>query len=236
MRFRRGIAGGLIAQALCSAPAAADPSWAALEPSRAAFTVHLSRTSTACATARDREVQARLTELRVALEDTQLHAQLWTWGWLSFYVLGFGIQTTRAALADQSSARGALTVSAVKAAIGITSLSLRLPRARLGADEIPAADPLDPEGNLAALRLAEAALREDARRARRRTSWIAHASSLLLTTAGVLIVGLGFDDWPRALRNGALSIAFGEMVIWSQPWQPDNHWQDYRARYPSVAP
>lgn len=180
---------------------------------------------------RDAEVQARLTFLRDALEDTERHAQLWAWGWLSFYVVGLGVQGTRAVLTDDRAARADFLVGAVKAGIGITAHALRLPRARLGADDIPEADALDADANLAALALAEAALREDARRARRRYSWMPPVASVLLNLAGGVVVGAGYDDWSRGLTSAALGVAIGQIVHWSQPWQPDGHLEAYRARF-----
>lgn len=179
----------------------------------------------------DEEVRARLAFLRAALEDTKLHGQLWAWGWLGFYALGVGAQSVRAAIEDRPSVRADFVVSAVKSGIGIVTHTLRLPRSRLGADDIPAYDPRDPAGNLAALRLAEAALRQDARRAAQRYSWIAHATSVLLNVAGALVVGLGYDNWPRGITSAAVGIAVGQVVVWSQPWQPEGHVEAYEARF-----
>lgn len=181
--------------------------------------------------AEDIEVQARLTFIRQRLERTQPHAQYWTWGWLSFYTLGLGIQTTRASLATGRSAKADLTLSSIKAGIGIVGLALRLPRSRHGADDIPEADPQDPAGNRAALVLAENALRKDLRKAKSRRNWIAHSTSIAMGLLHTIIIGFGYDDWNRAIRNGLVSIAFGEAVIWSTPWEAEGDWEEYQATF-----
>ena len=163
---------------------------------------------------------------------TQWHGQLWAWGWLSFFsVGGVGVQGTRIGLVDDRALRADLVVGVIKTSAGITGHLLRFPRARHGAEGIPAADPLDPEGNEAALALAEAAMREDLRKARGRYNWIAHAGALLVNTAHLLIIGLGYDDWLQGLQSAGIGLAFGELVLWSQPWEAESDWAEYEATF-----
>jgi len=47
--------------------------------------------------------------------------------------------------------------------------------------------------------------------------WLMHGANVLINVGAMLILGLGFDRWDSGAINGAIGIALGELMIFSQP-------------------
>lgn len=180
----------------------------------------------------DEQVQQRLAFLEEQLEENRTHATWWQNGWTTFYALGIVIQSTRAGLeGDHKGRQGDYIVSAVKAAFGVTALLARPLRARNGADNVRALPDGTSEDRLRRLAVAEEDLRGDAEAAEKRLYWVRHAINIVGNAAGGVVVWKAFDDRTRAWRSAGVGMAIGEVVILSQPWEPERSWEEYQRRF-----
>jgi hypothetical protein len=179
----------------------------------------------------DPDSAARVRFIEDRLEQRRRYAD-WYWkGWTGFYALGTAVQSYRGAVENDDSKQADLVISAVKALFGTTVFLLRPPRARLGADASRAIAATSPERCRERLRVAEAALREDAKNADRRRSWKQHALNVLLNVGGAIIVDEAYDDPSRGWRSAGIGIAVGEVAILTFPWKADEDLEEYQAKF-----
>jgi hypothetical protein len=183
----------------------------------------------------DEEIAARTSFIEERLRRNSRHALAWQASWTAIYAGGMVVQTGRAVVAESTSERADLIVSASKATIGTLSRVLRPPRAVLGARPLARVAGDSREERVNRLLMAEALARYDARQADNRYSWIAHTVNIGLNVAGALIVHLAFHDPERAWTSAAIGIAVGELQIWTQPWQPKRAWEAYQRSYGTPA-
>jgi hypothetical protein len=172
----------------------------------------------------------RLAFVEHRLAAGQTYAKWWYRGFTTFYALGTIVSSVDAGLEDDSGQRADAIVGAVKALIGTTRLLIWPPIAKEGAD--PVADlPTATEADCRArLTRAEDILRQAAKEADSRYSWIRHAGVVGLNVAGGLIVAEGFgesDGW----INAGVGIAVGEAFTWSHPWRASSDLEDYEREY-----
>jgi hypothetical protein len=185
------------------------------------------------------DLEARATFLEQSLEGPQVHARAWWWGWLSFYSAAVIAQSIRLGLVDgmdesAPAQRADFTISIVKAVGGITSLLLLPLSAMDGAEEMQKVEGDTIEDARRRVMLGEAALAENASESDRRYNWIRHTAMIAVNIAGGLIVWLGYEDLQRGAISTAVGIAVGEIILWTQPWQPRDSFDEYRASFDNV--
>ncbi len=179
----------------------------------------------------DREVEQRLAYLEKHLDAGRDYAWWWWNGWTAFYAIGVVVESTEAGLADGGAKRADYIVGAVKATTGTILLLSRPLAAKDGADTIRALPGTSPADRRLQLVAAEERLRRNAEASNRRYSWLRHFTVVGLNSAGALIVWKGFGDRTRAWRSAGIGIGVGETMLWSQPWWPNQDWEDYQRRF-----
>ncbi len=185
----------------------------------------------------DAALDQRLRFLEAQLEAPKIHAQVWFWGWLSVYAGSAGIQGLRLGLVDgaeldATAQRADLTVTIVRSVLAFANhlLFYRL-KARYGAEPMQEIEGEDRAAKLARLAAGEEALVSYAAESRRRYSWVRHALAVAVNLAGFFITWQGYNDLRQALLTTGIGLTLGEIIIWSQPWQPVGALEEYRARY-----
>jgi hypothetical protein len=217
-RGRRAIAPGLLSLALLllgfAAPAEANDSIAPISGDLSAAT--------------DGALEKRLRFLTTRFEAGERYARYWQTGFTTAWASGIVVGSVQASLSSEPDNRVPAIVTATKGVIGTTRLLLSPHPARLGAA------PLDVErenerATLEARVIAgERQLLAIEKRAERRTSWIPHLANAGLNLAGGgVIFALGNPS--DAIQNVAIGIAFGELMIWTQPRRGIRDSKDYRA-------
>ena len=161
------------------------------------------------------------------LDDSQLHGQIWWYSWLtvnSISAVGLG---TAAALTGDHDDRVKNATNATKAAIGLTRMIFDPLEARLGADKIRPLLSDTRERRIAKLRAAEAQLQRNALRAEQRWSWQDHLGNAAINgAAGALVATLG--ETGDAYEVGVGGFIGGLAFLLTQPWDPDDHWEQYK--------
>ena len=162
------------------------------------------------------------------LDDSQLHGQIWWYGWLtvnSVSAVGLG---TAAALTGDHDDRVKNATNATKAAIGLTRMIFDPLEARLGADEIRPLPSDTREQRIAKLRAAEAQLQSNAERAEQRWSWQKHLGNVAINgAAGAIVATLG--ETGDAYEVGIGGFIGGLAFLLTQPWDPDDDWEQYKS-------
>ncbi|EPC00322.1 hypothetical protein L861_07440 [Litchfieldella anticariensis FP35 = DSM 16096] len=150
---------------------------------------------------------------RDALERGERQANYWQYGWTGFYATTLAVNAYQASEASDSNDRFDARVGAVKSALALGGMFFDRqphPEARRELERLYAEDDLA---------LARALIEQTAAVERERRSWRARVGSLIVNTAGGLVIGIG-DDRPS---DGAISFATGmlinELQIWTQPRQ-----------------
>ena len=183
----------------------------------------------------DAELDSRIAFLEEHLEAPKVHARAWWWGWMSFYAAAIGAQSVRLALVDPEdedarAQRADFTISIVKTALGVASLLFVPLKAMEGASDMYEIQGETREDKILRLRAGEAALLENAEQAELRHWWVRHALIVALNLAHGLIVWIGYDDPERGMISAGLGIVVGEIIAWTQPWQPLDSRAAYLAR------
>ena len=208
----RTVAGALLLLMLagCATPPASLPEPAAPEPDLS-----------------EREVQARIDFIEERLEDRQLHAQIWYWGWLTIFTGSTIGNSYAAATTDHGPQRANGIAQAVLSASGIGDALFRPFNARFGAEPIRVLPDATPEDRRQKLARAEALLRGNAERASERTSWQYHLANAAPNWVAGLIVWAAGDGQKGAMT--ALTGTLGsEAHIWTEPGGPVQDWADYQ--------
>ncbi|WP_043531471.1 hypothetical protein [Litchfieldella xinjiangensis] len=148
-----------------------------------------------------------------ALQRGEHQATYWQYGWTGIYGTSLAYNAYQASEADDSDDRFDARVGAVKSALALGGMFFDRqphPEARRNLERLRGED------NLAHAR---ALIEQTAAVERERRGWQARVGSLVVNTAGGLVIGVG-DDRPR---DGAISFATGmlvnELQIWTQPRQ-----------------
>lgn len=179
--------------------------------------------------------EARLNWLVERTDSRELYADLWWRGWISFYALGVGVQSTRAALEDDGGKQADLIVGAVKAVGGTARLYFSRPVARLGADPLRVEPLPDEAACLQRVAQGEALLQQAAHESDRRWGWKAHAFNVALNMAGAVIVTQAFDQ-KSGWTSAGIGIAVGEAMLWSHPWHGRSDLEEYEASFEPRVP
>jgi hypothetical protein len=180
----------------------------------------------------DEEVNERLRFAEEKLDYRRTYANIWWKGWTGFYIAGVGVQGYKASNTDSAGKRADFIASVVKSVGGIADKMYDPLRARLGADPIREMPSETREERLRQLALAEELLRKDAKQADRRYSILRHVGNLVVNAGAAVIVTQAFDTSDkRGWTSAGIGFAVGEAMIWSQPWWPHQHLDEYESRF-----
>lgn len=180
----------------------------------------------------DGDTAARIRFIEDSLEANRDYARYYRNGWLSFYTIGVGFSSYQAA--TDNGERAVQTLSAIKAVGGIARILIWPPNAKEGAD----ASRTLPSTNAAEcsqrLEVAEETLRLNARQAGQRWDWKPHVINAAIHVTGAIIVAETWGARRAAWQQAALGELFGEVIIWSFPWQATSVLEEYERRFPAT--
>lgn len=178
----------------------------------------------------DDEIDARVAFIEERLDDGQLHAQIWQYGFTTGYGLGALYGTVGASITNDNDQRVEFIVTGAKAFIGVGRLLYSPHPARHGAEPVREVQGSGREDRLRRLAVAEDLLDENAERARSRWAWQRHVANIALNMAGFGVVWtLGEEG--AAISSTALGIVVGEAMAFSMPWRAEDDLEDYRVRF-----
>ena len=148
------------------------------------------------------EPSARLARLHAALDADELHVQIWWYGWSGLFAGAGGVQTGLAVLSNDSAFRTQNLVSATDSWLAVAGMALTPVKPGQRWDLLADA-PVDIR-----LKLAEAELRDRARRERQVGGWLDHA------LCAVVAVGSSAYLWLHEKQpGGALMVGLSDLVI-----------------------
>jgi hypothetical protein len=180
----------------------------------------------------DEEVNDRLRFAEEKLDYRRDYANYWWKGWTGFYIAGIGERGYKASHTDSAGKRADFLASVVKSGLGIFDKMRDPLRARFGADPVREMPSATREDRLRQLAVAEEALRKDAQQADRRYSILRHVGNLVVNAGAAVIVTQAFDTSDkRGWTSAGVGFAVGEVMIWSQPWWPRQHLDEYESRF-----
>lgn len=197
--------------------------------------VWLLKTSSAWADApTDAEVSRRLAFLENRLARGAASANLW---WSSWYygwtALTMG-QFVWAIVTPDNGRRKDLAVGAASSTLGLLPLGVLPFPARTAWQDlsrVPATSPADRRRKLA---FAEHLLKAAASDEKLRRSWVNHATSIGVSIAAGLVLGVGYDRPTSGVLNALGGIVLSEIQIWTQPTAAITDLADYqKLRQPS---
>jgi hypothetical protein len=178
----------------------------------------------------DSELDARLRFLEERLDEGEMWAKSWHWGWAGVYSASVAYETAIAIKADHEKNRIDNIVSIAKSTIGISWLLLWRHPGRNGADPMRAVTGDSREARLARLTAGEVLLQAVAKRAEERTDWRYHAGNIALNLAGAgLIFGYGHES--DAWKSLGAGIVVGELNLWVAPKRGIQDLSDYQTRF-----
>jgi hypothetical protein len=180
----------------------------------------------------DEEVSERLRFAEEKLDYRRRYAQAWQYGWTSFYGLGIAVQSYQAATTESAGKQADYIASAIKAVGGVADKLIRPLRARKGAEPLREMPDATREDRVRRLAVAEEYLRTDAEQADRRFSILRHVGVVGVNSVAAVIVSQAFEtDDDRAWTSAGVGIVVGEIMIWTQPWWPRGHLEEYESRF-----
>lgn len=180
----------------------------------------------------DEEVNERIRFAEEKLDYRRDYANYWWKGWTGFYIAGVGVQGYKASHTDSAGKRADFIASVIKSGGGIFDKMRDPLRARFGADPIRDMPSATREDRLRQLAVAEKLLEKDAQQADRRYSILRHVGNLVVNAGAAVIVTQAFDTSDkRGWTSAGVGFAVGELMIWSQPWWPRQHLDEYQSRF-----
>ena len=173
----------------------------------------------------------RLRFIEQRLDAGRTYASVWWWGWFGTYALSAVSSGIQAGSADDAADRANIVAGSVKSVLAAGGLMLWPHGARHGT----AALDRDASGRDADcaehLPRAEALLRQNAHDAKARYRWQTHALTMGITATAALVVAEGYDARRLAWTSAAVSFAFSELAIWTQPWRAAADLREYERRF-----
>lgn len=172
------------------------------------------------------QIDKRLAFLTSRLDDTQLHAAAWQYGWMTINS-GGAVWSSFNAARHNGTDQINDAMQAGKSVIGITYLLVDPMPGRHGADPIRALPSATRAEKLAHLEEAERLFRKTVRRSEERKSLLMHIGNVglhVITSSVLLGLGAEKDAWMTFL----IDTASGEVQIWSRPWEPVGDWEEYQ--------
>lgn len=151
---------------------------------------------------------ARLEELTRHFDDNHAAANAWFWGWTAAYgALTVG-QAIGFAVVNDRELRVNFAVGGISSLVGWVALLIPPFPAAFAKRRLAAAP---------GLARAEELLRDSAEAERFGRSWWLHAGCVALSVAGGLVLWLGYGYLVDGIINTLVSVAVGELQIWTQP-------------------
>jgi hypothetical protein len=175
----------------------------------------------------ERQVDQRLTFVTHRLDDNELHASMWYYGFLAVNVGGMVAGAATAAVEEDSDDQVYDICNASLGLIGTIYLVADPLPGRSGSDpvaEMPSTTHADRAAQLAE---AEEILYRAAGRAKQRTGWVLHTGNVVLNAAAASVL-LARESYGNAALLFFLNTAVGEAQILLTPWQPLDDWEEYR--------
>ena len=173
----------------------------------------------------DAQIDARVDFIDQRLDDNQLHANIWQWGWLTVNAAGMIVGSVNAPMHRHTQQTYDI-IQASKGLVGTVFLAVDPNPGLWGGDEIRDLPNVTRADKLARLAAAEDLLHTAAIRARRRLYWPFHVANIAFNAIGGAIL-LGLEDYGRAAKSFGIGAAVGEVEILSAPWAPDTDWEEY---------
>ncbi|MDJ0935953.1 MAG: hypothetical protein QNJ06_22045 [Kiloniellales bacterium] len=175
----------------------------------------------------DAEVDQRLRFLEQRLDDSRTHGQIWWYTWLTLNGGSAIANTAMAAGTGDHDDTVSHAVQAARATIGTANMLLDPLEARHGADNIRDLPEGTREEKLAKLRLAEDQLKRNAERTDTRYDWKRYAGNAAINAAAGGIIAAWAEEG-EAWQVGVTGFLGGLAMLWSEPWNPNNDWEDYQ--------
>lgn len=175
----------------------------------------------------DAEIDQRLRFLEQRLDDSRTHGQIWWYTWLTLNGGSAIANTAMAAGTGDHDDTVSHAVQAARATIGTTNMLLDPLEARHGADNIRDLPESNREERLAKLRLAEDQLKRNAERTDTRYDWKRYAGNAAINAAAGGIIAAWAEEG-EAWQVGITGFLGGLAMLWSEPWNPNNDWEDYQ--------
>lgn len=192
----------------------------------------------------DFELDERLAFLEERLDEGEMYAKFWQWGWTAGYglgmVIGVGESITccsnkksgsfNSARKKRNKQRVTHIVTGVKGAIGTTRMLVSRHPGRHGADAMRAIEGDSRDAKLARLAKGEEVLQDVAKAAERRWNWKAHAGNIGLNLAGAGFI-FGFGRESDAWESLSIGISVGTLQILTAPKRGIQDLNDYETRF-----
>lgn len=175
------------------------------------------------------EIDLRLDAVERSLEANEGSAELWQWGWTSFFAATLAYGTYDAIDTDDHDDRVVDIVNAVQSAGGLAQMLIDPLPARLGTEPLRALPTGSREAKLARLSRGEALMRENADRANEAYDWLPHVANLAVNLGGGGVIW-AFADLDHAALSAIPGILIGELQLWTIPQGPAGDWDSYRSR------
>jgi hypothetical protein len=175
------------------------------------------------------EIDERSRFIEERLDAGRTHAAWWQYGWGGFYTVTMVTSAVSASNQNGDDAgddRLNNGVNAAKSALGLVDRIFRPLPGRSGADGMRAMPNTTRAEKLARLARGEKELRETARRSDDRKSLMHHLQIVGVNLLGGAIVA-AWGDTEDAIISTVGGIAMGQVVTWTQPWQPVRDLEDY---------
>ncbi len=184
----------------------------------------------------DQEMNERITYIQQALNDGESAGRLWWSGFTFVYGVAAGYQLNTG-LKYEDKDRPANIVGGTKSLLGALSLLIAPFPAAFAPEKLRET----PDDNLKAkLEKAESLLKASANAEKMGKSWMNHALSIGVNTAGALVIGITYNDYLKdrdknpteiALASLISGIIVSELQIWLQPSRAIDDWNKYEQRY-----
>lgn len=184
----------------------------------------------------DQEMNERITFIQQALNDEESAGRLWWSGFTFVYGVAAGYQL-HAGFNHKDEKRPANIVGGTKSLLGSLSLLVAPFPAAFAPEKLRET----PDDNLKAkLEKAESLLKDSAKAEKMGKSWMNHALTIGVNTAGALVIGLTYKDYLKdrnespekeALASLISGIIVSELQIWLQPSKAIDNWNTYEQKY-----
>lgn len=175
----------------------------------------------------DDQIDKRLTFVSQRLDDNELHASLWYYGFLAVNGVGMVTGAATAAVEDNEDKKIYDILNSSLGLIGTVYLVADPLPGRSGSDPIAEMPSATHEDRAAQLATGEEILYRAAGRAKQRTGWLLHTGNVVLNASAASVL-VARDDLGDAALLFFLNTAVGTAQILLTPWQPLDDWEEYR--------
>jgi hypothetical protein len=187
-------------------------------------------------TTSEQEMKERIMYIQQALDEGESAGRLWWSGFTFVYGVASGYQLNTG-LNYEDKQRPANIVGGTKSLLGALSLLIAPFPAAFAPDKLRET----PDENIKAkLEKAEFLLKASAQAEKNGKSWMNHALSIGVNTAGALVIGTTYSDYlndrnvnptKEALASLISGIIVSELQIWLQPSRAIDDWNKYEQKY-----